>query len=182
MKFIELVRKRRSTRKYLQKALPREIIDQCLEAAHLAPSACNAQPWYFIVVDDEKVKNELADIAFSGIYATNTFAKKAPVLIVVLTNQSNYIAKMGSFFRNIKYSLIDIGIACDHLTLQAEELGVGTCWLGWFNEKGVKKFLNLPKSTKIDVMIGMGYPEKVFEKKKKRKSLEEIRQFYSEND
>ncbi|RKY54670.1 MAG: hypothetical protein DRP89_04730, partial [Candidatus Neomarinimicrobiota bacterium] len=121
---------------------------------------------------------EIVEKSLSGIYSSNSFVKKAPVIIVVIAEQSNYAARLGGFFRNIKYSLIDIGIACDHLILQAEELGVGTCWLGWFNEKAVKKVLGLPKSTKIDIMISMGYPEKVTEKGKKRKSLDEIRRFY----
>ncbi len=178
MDFIELVKRRRSTRKYSTKTIPIETIDKCLEAARLAPSACNSQPWYFIVVDDEKVKNEIVEKSLSGIYSSNSFVKKAPVIIVVITERSNYAARLGGFFRNIKYSLIDIGIACDHLILQAEELGVGTCWLGWFNEKAVKKVLGLPKSTKIDIMISVGYPAKVSEKGKKRKSLDKIRHFY----
>ena len=178
MNFIELVKNRRSTRKYTSKTVPREIIDKCLEAARLAPSSCNSQPWYFIAVDDEEVRSEIVKKSLSGIYSLNSFVKNAPVIIVVITERSKYASRLGGFFRNIKYSLIDIGIACDHFILQAEELGVGTCWLGWFNEKAVKKILGLPKSTKIDIMISMGYPEKVSEKEKKRKSLDEIRRFY----
>ena len=79
MNFLELVKKRRSVRRYSKGKVPREVIDRCLEAARLAPSACNAQPWYFIAVDDEKLKNELANKAFSGIYSMNSFAKDAPV-------------------------------------------------------------------------------------------------------
>jgi len=178
MNFIELAKNRKSTRKYSSKTVPREIIDKCLEAARLAPSACNSQPWYFIVVDDEEVRNEIVKKALSGIYSSNSFVKNAPVIIVVITERSNYASMLGGLFRNIKYSLIDIGIACDHFILQAEELGVGTCWLGWFNEKAVKKVLSLPRSARIDIMISMGYPEKVSDKGKTRKSLDEIRRFY----
>jgi len=76
--------------------------------------------------------------------------------------------------------LIDIGIACDHLTLQAEELGVGSCWIGWFNEKSVKKILNLSKSTKVDVLISLGYPEEEYIKSKKRKTLNETREYFGD--
>ena len=178
MKFIELVRKRKSMREYLPKPVPREIIDQCLEAARMAPSACNSQPWSFIVVDDKSTINEIVKKSMSGIYSMNKFVKTAPVVIVAITEQSVYTARMGGMLRNVKYNLIDIGIACEHLVLQAVELGLGTCWLGWFNEKALKKVLGLPKSKHVDVAISMGYPDKTAEPRKKtRKSLEEIRRY-----
>ncbi|MCX6583975.1 MAG: nitroreductase family protein [Candidatus Aminicenantes bacterium] len=180
MKFMELAVKRESTRKYSAKPVPREVIDRCLEAARMAPSACNSQPWSFMVVDNEEKKNEIVDKAMDGIYATNKFVRTAPVVIAVITEHSKYIARMGELFRHLKYNLIDIGIACDHLTLQAAELGVGTCWLGWFNEKELKKILDLPKSTKIDVLLSMGYPENeaLPPRLKKRKPLDEIRRYF----
>ena len=179
MSFLELVKKRKSLRKYSKRPVSREKIERCLEAARLAPSACNSQPWYFIVCDDEKLRKEVADKAFSGVYSMNSFAKDAPVLIVVVTERSNYIARLGGYFKGIQYSLIDIGIACEHLILQAEEENLGTCWLGWFNEAAVKKTLHLPKEKKIDTIISMGYAEgeNGGGLEKKRKSLNEIRKF-----
>lgn len=187
MNIIDLIKKRSSTRSYSSRPIPRVVIESCLEAARLAPSACNSQPWSFIVVDDPDIKNEIVKKALSGIYKTNDFVKEAPVLIVVVTEHSTYIARMGGQLRNVRYSLIDIGIACEHFILQATELGLGTCWLGWFNEKALKKILGLPKSKKIDVMICMGYPaENIRNKnttadKKKRKPLAKIRKYYSSN-
>jgi len=179
MKFMELVEKRESTRKYLSKPVSREVIDQCLEAARLAPSACNSQPWSFIVIDDKAKIKEIVKKSMTGLYNINAFVETAPVLIVVVTENSTYIARMGGMLRNVKYNLIDIGIACEQLVLQAEDLGLGTCWLGWFNEKAVKKALDLPKSTKVDVTISMGYPDETGPPRKKiRKPLEEIRRFY----
>ena len=177
MQFLELVRKRKSTRRYSSRPIPREIIDRCLEAARLAPSACNSQPWFFIVIDEQKLKEAVAEAAFSGIYSMNSFAKNAPVLIVVVTERTSYLVRLGGYFRGTRYSLIDVGIACEHLVLQAEQEGIGTCWLGWFNEDRVKKILNLSKAKKIDVIISMGYPESGEEKDKERKSLNEIRRF-----
>jgi len=184
VKFEDLVNKRISTRSYSSRPVSREVIETCLEAARLAPSACNSQPWSFIVVDKQDIIIEIAKKALSGIYGMNNFVKEAPVLIVVLTELSTYIARMGGQLRNVKYSLIDIGIACDHLTLQATELGLGTCWLGWFNERAVKKVLGLPNSKKIDVMISLGYKTEngkmkiPLTDKKKRKSLAKIRHYY----
>jgi len=177
MTFLELVKKRRSCRKYAARPVPRDVIDRCLEAARLAPSACNSQSWFFIVVDNEELRSVLAKKAFSGIYSMNSFAKNAPILIIVVTERSSYIARLGGYFKRVQYSLIDIGIACEHLILEAEEEGLGTCWLGWFNEKEVKKILRLPREKKVDVIISMGYPEEKEAHDKIRKSLDDIRRF-----
>ncbi len=179
MNFLELVTKRNSTRKYATKPVSRELIDRCLEAARLAPSACNSQPWSFIVIDDEAKKNEIAAAIMSGIYKSNAFVLTAPVLIVAITEKSTYIARIGGMFRHVKYNLIDMGITCDHLTLQAAELGLGTCWLGWFNEKKLKKLLGLSRTTQIDVVLSLGYPDENTEPRQKiRKSLAEIRRYF----
>jgi nitroreductase len=107
----------------------------------------------------------------------NSFAKSAPVLIVVLTERSKYAAQLGGYFRGIQYSLIDIGIACEHFVLQADEDGLGTCWLGWLNERAVKRVLGLPRSARIDVMISVGYPEPADEREKPRKTLDDMRAY-----
>jgi nitroreductase len=181
--FAQLVKLRRSVRRYSAQPVPRQVIDKCLEAARLAPSACNSQPWSFIVVDDEKVKNEIVDRAMSGIYRMNAFVKAAPVLIVVVTEHSRYIARLGGMLRSVKYNLIDIGIAGDHLTLQAAELGLGTCWLGWFNERAVKKVLGLSPKQRVDIMISLGYPLESGGPltEKNRRPLDEIRRFYQKS-
>ncbi|MDD5766641.1 MAG: nitroreductase family protein [Candidatus Marinimicrobia bacterium] len=177
MEFLELVRQRQSVRKYTDRPISRGLIDKCIEAARLAPSANNSQPWSFIIIDDETQKNQLCDRAFSGVYQSNLFVKKAPVVIVVLTEPKQIAARIGGWFRNVEYHRIDVGIACEHLILQAEELGIGTCWLGWFNEKAVKKTLELPGSAKVDIIISMGYPADDRIREKKRKTLNEVRKY-----
>ena len=177
MAFINLVQQRQSTRAYRATPVPRALIERCLEAARLAPSACNCQPWRFIVVDDLDTRSALATAAFSGVYSMCAFAKHAPVLIAVITERSSYAAALGGMFRGTQYNLIDIGIACEHLVLQATEEGLGTCWLGWFNEMAVRKVLGLPASTKIDVLISMGYPDHLDVRPKTRKSLDDIRRY-----
>lgn len=174
---IDLVRKRQSVRKYLDKPISRKVLDKCLEAARLAPSACNVQPWRFIIIDDKKIIEKIADAAFSGVYCFNKFARKAPVLIAVLAEKDSYITGLAGRFRGVQYSLFDIGCACEHLVLQAEEEGIGSCYLGWFNESAAKKILNIPRNGKIDMMISLGYPDKNTLCKKARKSLGEIRSF-----
>ena len=177
MDLLNLINQRQSCRNYLKKPVDRKMVDFCLEAARLAPSACNSQPWHFLVVDTEPLRSELANVACGGLYSLNKFILNAPVLIAVVTERSRYTARLGGHFRGVQYALIDIGIACQHLDLAAAEQGLGSCWLGWFNEKKVKKVLNLPKSTRIDIMFSLGYPAETHIRKKARKDINEIRTF-----
>jgi len=81
----------------------------------------------------------------------------APVIVVIISEKSKFIARIGGMFRGTKYYLVDIGIAGEHFVLQAEDLGLGTCWIGWFNEQAVKPILNIPQYKKIDILIALGY-------------------------
>ena len=180
MALFDLIKQRKSVRSFLNKPVEREKIMICLEAARAAPSACNSQPWKFIVVDDQEVKNRLCDKAFRGLYFINTFCKQAPVIVVIVSEKGKFLARIGGMFRGTRYYLIDIGIAGDHFVLQAEELGLGTCWIGWFNESAVKKVLNIPKEKKIDVLIALGYYDrKKLKTTHDREPLEKIASFNS---
>lgn len=175
MTFAELIIRRKSVRGYSGKQVSMEIINQCLEAARMAPSACNSQPWKFLIIRDAQLIRKVVHKSMSGIYRMNAFASEAPVLVVVLTERSRYIARLGGTLRHVKYSLIDIGIACDHFTLQAAELGLGTCWIGWFNEKKLKKILHLPRWKRVDVVLTLGYPDQEYGPvPKSRKSIQDI--------
>jgi len=157
MALLDLLKHRKSVRDFLDRPVEREKITMCLEAARLAPSACNSQPWKFIVVDDRQLKNRLCAAALSGIYSMNSFCKMAPVIVAIISEKSRFLARIGGMFRGTKYYLIDIGIAGEHFILQAEDLGLGTCWVGWFNERAVKSILNIPQHKKIDILIALGY-------------------------
>lgn len=176
----ELIEKRRSVRKYQPGNVPREVIERCLEAARLAPSACNSQPWSFIVADTEPVRSKLAQAAFSGVYTMNDFAARAPVLIAVLTERSKFMAALAGRFRGIQYNLVDVGIACAFLSLAAEAEGLGSCLLGWFNEQGVKNVLSLPRNARIDIMISLGYSAEDKATVKARKMPQETWKFAAE--
>jgi nitroreductase len=176
MDFPDLIRARRSVRAYTDRSVSRELVDQCLDAGRMAPSACNSQPWTFLVVDDRDRIHRIADAACSGIYAMNRFIATAPVLIIFVTEKSKVVARLGGQVRDVRYNLIDIGIAGAHLSLQAAVLGLGTCWIGWFNDKALKKELNLPSSTQVDIIMPLGYPDEE-PKDKIRKSLDDVRQY-----
>ena len=180
MAFFDLLKHRRSVRDFSGKPVPRDKIMMCLEAARLAPSACNSQPWKFIVVDDEELKNKLCADAFNGLYSMNTFCKTAPVIVAVVSEQSKFWARVGGVIRDTKYYLIDIGIAGEHFVLQAEELGLGTCWIGWFDEAAVKSLLKVPQKKKIDVLIALGYYDrKIISGEHDREPMAEIASFNS---
>lgn len=177
MNFLDLANRRHSLRKYAATPVPRAILDRCLEAARLAPSACNSQPWHFIVADREPLRTQLAAAAFSGLYSMNAFAKSAPVLIVAIRTSSRASAAIGGAVRGIQYGLIDVAIACEHIVLQAAEDGVGSCWLGWFNEKAVRKLLGISRTNRVDTIISLGYPAEETGRQKIRRELDAIRTF-----
>ena len=175
--FQNLVQNRRSIRKYLEKPVEREKVLTCLEAARMAPSADHVQPWRFLVIDEPELKKKVTDEVFYGIYSKTKFAAKAPVIIVMLAKLDVVANRIGKQIQGIHYYFIDMGIAGEHIVLQAEELGLGTCWIGWFSTRKTRKLLNIPRKYKIVSLLSIGYCESRPTKEKKRKSLSEIAWF-----
>jgi nitroreductase len=172
--FLDLVRQRQSHRAYGSDPVDRDKIERCLEAARLAPSACNAQPWTFVVVDQPELKDKLADCTADSVIPLNHFTKQAPVHIVLVVEQPNISARFGAVVRNRPFPWIDMGIAAEHLCLQATEEGLGTCILGWFHEKKVKSLLSIPANRRVGLIITMGYPTQDPVRAKTRKPLDDI--------
>lgn len=158
MNFIDLVKKRKSVRKYADKPVEKEVIMQCLEAARLAPSACNAQPWHFIVVTDKETKLAVASDTCDSIMRFNKFTENAAALIVIVQEKPNLSSQIGITLKKREYPLLDIGISAAQFCLQAAELGVGTCMLGWYKERNIKSTLHIPSKKRISMIISMGYP------------------------
>jgi nitroreductase len=172
--FQKILRGRRSIRRFLPTPVDPEKLRACLEAARLAPSAHNAQPWRFVVVDDPGLKDRLTAAAFSGIYAGSKFAAQAPIIIVLLVQRGLVAHHLGGRLQNVPYHLIDMGIAGEHIVLQAEELGLATCWMGWFNYRRVRKVLKIPRKFKVVAMMPVGYAEKRPKREPPRKTFEEV--------
>jgi len=175
--FIDLVKARHSVRRYLDKPVTREQITACLESAHLAPSGENIQPWRFIVVDEPGLKQRLVGESCSGIYRPTRFIRKAPMIVVVLAEKSFIVHTVGSALQGTQYYLLDIGMACEHLVLRAREMGIGSCYIGWFSAKGAARALNLSGKDKVVMLISLGYPDENQEPPRKRKPLEEVIRF-----
>ena len=177
MSFLKLANKRFSVRKYNNTPVEKEKILSCLEAARLTPSACNSQPWHFVVVDNPEEASVLADKTTLPLSKLNQFVKGAPVIIAVVVEKPNLSAQIGGMIKKKPFYLMDIGMAAEHFCLQAAEEGLGTCMLGWFNEKAVKGYLSVPKAKSIPLLITLGYPEKDTPPNKIRAKLEDIYSF-----
>jgi nitroreductase len=174
MNIKEIIEKRQSNRKYKPDTVEREKIMQCIEAAHLAPSACNAQAWKFVIVDEPALREQLA-VAANGM-GMNNFVAQAPVIIAVVLESANATSAIGSRIKRKDYTQIDIGIAVEHICLQATGLGLGSCIVGWFNERKVKKLLQIPFTKRVPLLVTLGYPDDE-QRVKKRKKIENIYSF-----
>jgi nitroreductase len=171
---LEVIRTRQSDRSYSDKPVEKEKIERILEAGRLAPSACNSQPWKFIIVDERLLIDQLAVAASAKLLGMNAFAAQAPLHIVVVREKANMSSRVGATIKNKDYSLIDIGIASENICLQARAEGLGSCMIGWFDEKMVTNILHIPSSKRVELIITIGYPAKEIREKKRKPSSEVI--------
>lgn len=170
--FLRLVSARQSDRAYdRDKPVEPEKLERILEAARLAPSACNAQPWKFVIITDSQLAQAVGR-ATAGL-GMNKFAKDAPVHILVVEESANITSMLGGKVKGKHFPLIDIGIAAAHITLAAESEGLGSCMLGWFDEREIKRLVGIPASKRLLLDITIGYPTKG-KQKKSRKSIDKV--------
>jgi nitroreductase len=167
MEFYEVIKTRRSIRSYKPDAPSQDVIDRIMEAVRIAPSGSNRQPWKFILVTDPSLKKELAVAC-----GDQKFVGEAPIVVVasghdIKYNRGGYMGKM-SF-------ILDVSIAFTHLVLAAREEGLGTCWIGSFNNGKVKELLEIPDDHDVVAVSPLGYPDgEEFQETDRRKPLSEI--------
>ena len=176
---LDLIHRRQSQRTYTARPVEKEKLLRCVEAARLAPSANNSQPWKFIIIDDPGLKNAVAELTTTGMIPMNHFTKQAPVHVAIVREKTNLTTAVGRVLKDKNYPLIDIGITTAHFCLQAAAEGLSTCIIGWFDEKKIKDLLNIPKSLRLELIILVGYPPTDEIRKKKRKETSEILSFNS---
>jgi len=156
MEFSDVVKRRRSIRKYKETPVPKESIMKVLEAARLAPSAGNRQPWHFIVVTDKSTKARLA--------GSQRWAADAPAIILGLADVE----------ASPDWHINDLALAFEHAILAATDLGLGTCWMGQMYRDGeIKKMLSIPEKMKVVAITPVGVPDEN-PQIKSRKTIEEI--------
>ncbi|MCM8767652.1 MAG: nitroreductase family protein [Candidatus Omnitrophica bacterium] len=157
MEFLKILKERRSIRKYQEKEIPKDIIEEIINCARFAPTAINIQPWEFIVITDKKIKEKIADITDYG-----KFIKEAPICVAV-------------FCKDTKYYLEDGSAATTYILLAAKAFGLGSCWVAGdkkiYAEK-VREILDVPVGYKLISLISIGYPDE--EPKPKKRELKEV--------
>jgi nitroreductase len=153
MNFMEIANTRQSCRSYDEnRAVEQEKLDAVLEAARLAPSACNGQPYHITVCRGETAK-EVA-LMTRGLGGMNKFAVQAPVLLVLSEMPYVKSAALGAKVKNNDYRSMDIGIACAYLTAEAAAQGLGTCILGWFDDEKVRKLCDIEHPIRLIITLG----------------------------
>lgn len=174
MEFESVIKSRESIRNYSDKKVEDEKIDFMLECTRLAPSWANKQCWQFVVIKDKKTIEKLSKTSL-----INRWLKNVPVIIVACGDP-----KQSGFRNDMHYFLVDVSIALEHLVLAARDKGLGTCWIGAFDEKKVKEILKIPENIRVVAFTPVGYPKgkkgfggklrKIVVKGKKRKSLDKM--------
>lgn len=167
MDFYEVIRTRRSIRSYKSDPIPDEVLMRVLEAARIAPSGSNRQPWKFIIVKSEELKKKVAAACHNQM-----FIAEAPVVIVACGYNIHY--NRGGYMGDLSM-LVDVSIAFTHLILAARAEGLGTCWIGSFDNEEVKKILGIPRDVNVVAITPLGYPrDEGFGEPAGRKTLSEI--------
>lgn len=174
MDFLSLVSTRQSDRAFdPDHPVEKAKIERIVEAARLAPSACNAQPWHLIVVDDPGLKNSIADATSARALGMNHFTKQAPVHIVLVEEKVNLSSGVGGWVKQKDYAQMDLGIVAAHIALAAHAEGLGSCIVGWFNESKMRVLLSIPESKRVWLDIVIGYSTNPM-RPKKRKPIQEV--------
>ena len=164
MSSIDFILTRRSIRHYDKKDIPEYILNQIFEAGRNAPSAVNRQPIHFIIVNDQEAKKELS----KGMF--NRHIKGSPAVIVGCANVNSVLTG--------KWAIVDAAIAMQNMVIAAWTLGIGSCWIGDFKEKKVKKLLKIPDKWKVVALVTLGYSAEK-PKQRKKKPVEELFSFNS---
>jgi len=150
MEFMDVIKLRKSTRSYTSDDIEDDKIERMLHCARLSPSWENKQCWHFLVIKEKKTLESL-----SRTMVINHWIKNAPVLIVACGNPRKSGNRDG-----MDYFLVDVAIALEHLVLAATDMGLGTCWIGSFNEQKIKDTLDIPQHIRVIALIPVGYPAK----------------------
>jgi len=148
MNVFEAISQRRSVRTYKNREIEEDVLHKVLEAGRLAPSASNRQEWKFVVVRDPEKRAKLVEMTYG-----QRWVGEAPAIIVACATEGKSVMTCGQATHTV-----DLSIACTMMLLEAWEQGLGTCWLGTFNEGEVKKVLDIPARMRVVTMIPMGYP------------------------
>lgn len=169
---LDLIKLRKSIRKFKDIPVEKEKIDYIMECGRLSPSACNNQPYRFVIIQGD-FKKKFDEEVFSGIYSFCSFIKSAPLIVAIVREKNKFVANIGSKIQDTDFSLIDIGICGQQIVLAATELGLGSLWVGWFDKKKANKMIGVKKNQSVEMLIAIGYKNEEPSERRK-KSFDEI--------
>ena len=173
MNFTEIAQARQSCRAYNEeRAVEAQKLAQILESARLSPSACNGQPYHITVCEGEVAQRVAMAPRGVGI---NTFAVQAPILLVISERPYVATAALGAKLKGNDYRSIDIGILAAYITAEATAQGLGSCILGWLDDKAIREICHLDGQVRL--VITLGYPKDDTLRQKKRKGADELISF-----
>lgn len=159
MEFKELLKTRESCRNYSDKPVPHDLLEYLVEAAHLSPSGCNAQPWHFIIVDEPKKKSALVEALDDEGLIGCPWGSSVPAFIIICETEAKLMPGVAEKYGSQRFAQMDIGIAAMTLCYAATDSGLGTCILGTFNEKKMKAAFDIPDTCPVRLIITVGYEE-----------------------
>ncbi|MBQ8365334.1 MAG: nitroreductase family protein [Bacteroidaceae bacterium] len=173
--FLELAQARQSDRSFEPgRTIDSDVLNRIVEAGRLAPSACNGQPWHFTVITDSELLPQVGKATSSlGI---NRFVKDSSALILITHEPTNITSRFGCGIKDKDFPMMDLGIASAYITLAAEDDGVGSCILGWFDEKKIKQLVGIPEKKRLMLIVALGYAAKP-KRKKIRKEWNKVVSF-----
>ena len=162
--FLELAQARQSDRSFQPgRKIDREVLERIIEAGRIAPSACNGQPWHFTVVTSDELLPQVARATSS--LGMNKFVKDASALVLITHESTNITSRLGCGIKDKDFPMMDLGIASAYITLAAEDEGIGSCILGWFDEKKIKQLTGIPEKKRLMLIVALGYAAKPKRKK-----------------
>ncbi len=173
--FLELAQARQSDRAFeAGRTIERDVLVRIIEAGRIAPSACNGQPWHFTVITDAELLSQVGKATSS--LGMNRFVKDASALVLITHETTNITSKLGCGIKDKDFPMMDLGIASAYITLAAEDEGVGSCILGWFDEKKIKQLTGIPEKKRLMLIIALGYAAKP-KRRKVRKEWDRVVSF-----
>ena len=175
--YFDLIYRRESCRNFdPNRPVEKEKLQRCAEAAWIAPSACNGQPWKYLIVTNEALKEKLRPLMME--LGMNKFVKNCPAFAVVLEENTVLKVSLSQKFKDQDFAPIDVAFSCSQFCYAATEQGLSTCIIGWHNEQKIRELFELPKSTRVRLIVAIGYAASDTLREKQRKPVEDVIKYY----
>ena len=175
--YFDLIARRESCRNFdPNRPVEKEKLQRCAEAAWIAPSACNGQPWKYLVVTNPELNEKLRPLMME--LGMNKFVKNCPAFAVVLEEATVLKVSLSQKFKDQDFAPIDVAFSASQFCYAATEQGLSTCIIGWHNEQKIRELFGLPKTTRVRLILAIGYAADETLRKKQRKPIDDVIRFY----